>query len=75
MEAGLRPEDVIRKIAGRSIRDDQDVLACVSGRVEGESVPLSILRGGQRTDLTMDLAAESQGTGSIIRASSNTICL
>ena len=58
MEAGLRPGDVILKFAGRSIRDDQDVLGCVSGRVEGEWVPLCILRGGQRTDLTMEMAAE-----------------
>ena len=57
-EAGIRIGDVILTIAGRDIRDEEDLLKCVSGRVEGERVPVGLLRGGQRQDLILSLVAE-----------------
>src|SRR5262249_47392650 len=56
--AGIRSGDVILTIAGRDIRDDEDVLNCVRGRVEREQVPVGLLRGGQRQDLILSLVAE-----------------
>ena len=49
---------MILTIAGRDIRDAEDLLYCVKGRVEGEQVPVGLLRGGQRQDLILSLAAE-----------------
>jgi serine protease Do len=57
-EAGIRIGDVILTIAGRDIRDEEDLLKCVSGRVEGERVRVGLLRGGQRQDLILSLIAE-----------------
>ena len=56
-EAGIRSGDVILQIAGQTIRDDEDIVDCVIGRVEGERVSVSLLRSGHRTDLTLELVA------------------
>jgi serine protease Do len=62
-EAGIRPGDVILTIAGRDIRDDEDVLNCVRGRVEGERVTVGVLRDGRQQDLILSLVAETKSSG------------
>ncbi len=57
-EAGIRSGDVLLTIAGRDIRNDEDLLNCVRGRVEGEQLSVGLLRDGQRRDLTLSLVAE-----------------
>jgi serine protease Do len=57
-EAGIRNEDVILNIAGRDIRTEEDLLNCVGGRVEGERVPVGLLRGVERQNLILSLVAE-----------------
>jgi serine protease Do len=56
--AGILSADLILTIAGRNIRDDEDVLNCVKGHVEREQVPVRLLRDGQRQDLILSLVAE-----------------
>ena len=59
-DAGIRSGDVILTIDGRDIRSDEDLLDCVRGRVEGERVPVGLLRDGQRRDLILSLVAETK---------------
>jgi serine protease Do len=46
-EAGLRENDIIRKIDGNPVKDNQDLLAMIASRKPGETVKLEILRGGE----------------------------
>ncbi len=53
--AGLRPNDIIVAIDGRELRDHREVTQRILGRQPGESVRLTIQRGGQRQDLAVTL--------------------
>ncbi len=55
-EAGLQKEDVIRKIDGNAVKDNQDLLAMVASRKPGETVKLDILRAGQTMKIDVKLA-------------------
>jgi serine protease Do len=57
-EAGIRSGDVILTMAGRDIRNDENLLDCVRGRTDGERVPVVLMRGGQRHDLTLSLVVQ-----------------
>jgi len=54
-DAGIRKNDVIRKIDGNSVKDNQDLLAMIASRKPGETVKLEILRGGatMKVDVTL----------------------
>jgi serine protease Do len=54
-EAGVKPNDVIRKIDGEPVKDNQDLLAKIASRKPGETVRLEILRGGQTTHVDVKL--------------------
>ena len=53
--AGLRPNDIIVAIDGRDLRDHREVTQRILGRQPGESVRLTIMRGGQRQDVAVTL--------------------
>ena len=54
-EAGIRKDDVIRKIDGNLVKDNQDLLAMIASRKPGETVKLEILRGREsmKVDVTL----------------------
>jgi len=54
-EAGVRKDDVIRKIDGNPVKDNQALLAMIASRKPGETVKLEILRGGEtkKVDVTL----------------------
>jgi serine protease Do len=54
-EAGVRRNDVIRKIDGNPVKDNRDLLAMIASRKPGETVKLEILRGGETMKLDATL--------------------
>ena len=64
-EAGIRKNDVIRKIDGNPVKDNQDLLGMIASRKPGETVKLEILRGGETMKIDVALttrpAFDSEG--------------
>jgi serine protease Do len=54
--AGLKPEDVIRKIDGKPVRDNQDLLSRVASIRPGQTATLEVWRDGQARELKVTLA-------------------
>ena len=54
-EAGVKKHDVIRKIDGNPVKDNQDLLGMIASRKPGETVKLEILRGGDTLKLDVTL--------------------
>jgi serine protease Do len=54
-EGGLRAQDVIRKIDGHPVKDNQELLAMIASRKPGETVKLEVLRGGETLKLDVTL--------------------
>jgi serine protease Do len=54
-EGGIRAQDVIRKIDGHPVKDNQDLLAMIASRKPGETVKLEVLRGGETLKLDVQL--------------------
>jgi serine protease Do len=54
-EGGLRVQDVIRKIDGHVVKDNQELLAMIASRKPGETVKLEVLRGGETLKLDVTL--------------------
>src|SRR5262245_11842863 len=54
-KAGLRKEDIVRKIDGDVIKDNQDLLARVASHRPGETVRLDVIRDGSpvKVDVTL----------------------
>jgi S1-C subfamily serine protease len=53
--AGLQRGDKITDIDGRSVRSSDDVSAAVAARKPGEKAKVTVIRGGGRRTLTVDL--------------------
>jgi serine protease Do len=62
-DAGVRRNDVIRKIDGAPVKDNQDLLAMIASRKPGESVKLEILRGQETMKLDVKLATRPVAIG------------
>lgn len=45
--AGIRPEDVIRSIEGRTIRTNEDLIDAVASRLPGDEIAIEIYRAGR----------------------------
>jgi serine protease Do len=58
-EAGLRKNDIIRRIDGNPVKDNQDLLAMIASRKPGETVKLDILRGGETMKIDAKLATRT----------------
>jgi serine protease Do len=59
--AGLRKDDVIRKVNGEPISDNLDLIGKISGHQPGDKVSLEIFRGGKTLDLKATLADRQEG--------------
>jgi serine protease Do len=55
-DAGLKANDVIRKIDGTPVKDNQDLLAMIASRKPGETVKLEVLRGDETMKIDVKLA-------------------
>ena len=54
--AGLQKNDVIRKIDGNPVKDNQELLAMIASRKPGETVKLEIVRGGGTMKIDVKLS-------------------
>jgi len=62
--AGVRKNDIIRKIDGIPVKDNQELLAMIASRKPGETVKLDVLRDGNTMKIDVKLAnreADSSG--------------
>jgi len=55
-EAGIRREDIIRKIDGETVKDNLDLIAKIAAHQPGDSVAVEIFRGGKTINTTAVLA-------------------
>ena len=53
--AGLQPGDKITNIDGRPVQSSEDVSAAVAARKPGEKAKVTVMRGGDKRTLTVDL--------------------
>lgn len=56
--AGMRPGDVIVELAGKQVRDVEDLLAALRQTKPGQQVPATVVRGSARTRLTVTIGAQ-----------------
>jgi serine protease Do len=56
-KAGLRKNDLIRKIDGNPVKDNQDLLGMIASRKPGETVTLELLRDGETKKLDVKLSS------------------
>jgi len=54
-KAGLKRGDVIRKITGEPVKDNQDLVARISSRKPGDTVKLEVFRDGHTRDVNLTL--------------------
>jgi len=59
-QAGLRPGDVIVAVEGRQIESPEDLLGAIRARKPGDRMRLTVLRGGQRGDVTVTVGEQGQ---------------
>jgi serine protease Do len=61
-EAGIKRNDVIRKIDGNPVKDNPDLLAMIASRKPGETVKLEVLRAGEtmKVDVTLAIRPSTQ---------------
>lgn len=55
-QAGLRPGDVLLEINERPIFDPRAAMTDIAAIEPGAELPISVIRGGQRIDLVLDVA-------------------
>jgi putative serine protease PepD len=61
--AGLQPGDKITDIDGREVQSSEDVSAAVEARKPGEQAKVTVIRGGDRRTLTVDLGTRPESAG------------
>jgi S1-C subfamily serine protease len=54
-KGGLQQGDKITTIDGRAVQSSEDVSAAVTARKPGEKAKVTVVRGGNRRTLTVDL--------------------
>ena len=59
-QAGLRPGDVIVQIAGRDVNVVEDLYAALRERRPGDEMAMTILRGGERSEITATLGTRRE---------------
>jgi putative serine protease PepD len=57
-KAGVRPGDIITAFEGKRIRTPDQLIVSIRSRAVGDTVTLTVLRDGRRTDLQMTLEAD-----------------
>jgi len=62
-EAGIRPEDIIRKVGGDVIRGNGDLIAAIASRRPGDEVEIEIVRDGKTVETRATLAERVVGAG------------
>lgn len=60
-DAGLRRDDIVRKVDGVAIKDNSDLVWQISSVQPGESVRLEVLRDGKIRKITVQLADRDEG--------------
>ncbi len=54
-QAGLRPGDVLLSIEGRPILDARETMSDIAAVEPGDSLPLTVVRGGEELELTVEV--------------------
>ena len=62
-QAGLQAGDKITQIDGRAIQGSEDVSSAVAARKPGEQAKVTVVRGGDRRTLTVDLGTRPETPG------------
>ena len=63
-KAGLRLGDVITKMGDKTLTSRQDLSAAMKGYRAGDTVTLTVYRGGQYIEVELTFDAQPQNTGS-----------
>jgi S1-C subfamily serine protease len=55
--AGVRPGDVVVELDGQQVGSVEDLLGALRGTEIGQQAPMTVVRGGQRTELTVTIGS------------------
>jgi serine protease DegS len=61
VRVGLRPGDVISEIDGKKIRNAQDAIAQIAGRMPGSTLKLTVIRGNENLVITTPVIERPRG--------------
>ena len=56
MKGGIRPGDVLTRVAGRGIDSSDDLSRTIASMAPGDSVPVTLIRDGRTINLNLSLA-------------------
>jgi S1-C subfamily serine protease len=62
-DGGIRPGDVIVKLAGRDVQAIEDVYSALREHKPGDTIEATVVRDGRRRELTVRLGDRPQGPG------------
>lgn len=60
-DAGLRPGDVIVSVDGQELRSADQLKGMIDQKLAGQDLPMTVLRGGDSTQLTASFPEDSSG--------------
>jgi serine protease Do len=60
-KAGVRSNDIVRKVDGQGVRDRNDLLSKIATRRPGETVELTVFRNGKTLDIPVTLTSRAEG--------------
>jgi serine protease Do len=60
-KAGLKPEDLVLAVDGRPVQNNSDLSSYIASKAPGTSVKLSVLRDGERRDVSVVLGTFPDG--------------
>jgi serine protease Do len=67
-KAGIKPLDVIVEFAGETVRDSAGLQEAIERQPIGSRQPITVRRGGERLELTVELATVDDPTGESVAA-------
>ncbi|MDB4324809.1 Do family serine endopeptidase [bacterium] len=59
--AGIRREDIIRKVNGERVKDNLDLIGKISAHQPGDEIDIELFRDGKRVDVTATLQDRREG--------------
>jgi photosystem II stability/assembly factor-like uncharacterized protein len=62
-KAGLKPDDVIKKIGGREVKSDEDLSAILRAARPGDTVKVEVARGNETREVDLTYAPRTGGGG------------
>lgn len=64
-KAGIMDMDIILRVADRPISNPEDLMTALQDHKPGDKIPVELLRGGKRQNVSVELAEAKRGSGTV----------